>query len=44
MSITYKQYVLIDAMDKLYDLAIALPRATTPLTDDELEAMLRPMK
>jgi hypothetical protein len=42
MSIRYKQYVVIDAIDKLYDLGIALPRAAAPLTDDELEAMLRP--
>jgi hypothetical protein len=41
MSIQYKQYVVKDAMDILYELGIALPRAATPLTDDEVEVMIR---
>jgi hypothetical protein len=41
MSVQYKQYVLKDAIDKLHELGIASPQAVAPLTDDELEAMLR---
>jgi hypothetical protein len=41
MSVRYKQYVVGEAMDKLYALGIALPREAAPLTDDELEAMIR---
>jgi hypothetical protein len=41
MSVRYKQYVLKDAMDKLHELGIAVPRAAAPLTDDKLEAMHR---
>jgi hypothetical protein len=41
LTVRYKQYVVSDTMEKLNDIGIGLESGAAPLTDDELEAMIR---